>query len=147
MNTRLAKAVQAEFGKRLHEELPRFAEVSDEETAAQCQLYAWHIAGSLRAYLMLQVHRSDDSFTVEVAWTRHRRWPATFLRTPSSLYETPEGGDMRFRLSRLWGATDHWWQVGSDAAVANAVRDALRRVVEHALPFFEKIATSLGVAV
>lgn len=166
MRSALVKAVRKRFSLRLRAELPGFVEAKGNDLPAECRLYEWRISGQLRFYLVLQHHRNRDWFTLEIAWTRNGRWPA-HSAVPASPYEDPQSGDLCFRLGRLWARDqkDIWWEFSPrlsplDAAFDDVVKelpleelipkveplveDAIRHLIEDAMPYFRKVASAHG---
>ena len=109
--------------------------------------------------ITFQRHKYDDAFTIEISWscTNDSPFEAT-LRDPSAPFEL---SGVRFRLGRFWEPQkDVWWYVAepnfgrsllsvfrpaSDpkAAIDAAVTDAIQRIQEHALPYFDRVAEAM----
>jgi hypothetical protein len=108
---------------------------------------------------MLQFHRFEDWFTLEVGWSDQGKWPAS-APIPQSESERPASGELRFRIGYLWKKTDrdHWWEFAPRHDVHNVlapdvptedilpkaeslVRDAVGRVRDRAVPYFELVAS------
>jgi len=160
MRAPLAKAVRREFGLRLTEVVPQFAEVKGESIPPGDRLYVWEASPGLRFYLLLQFHPHEDWFTLEVAISQSGRWPA-FALQPSSPDADVKDGDFRFRLGRLWAPPqrDVWWELAprppAGASVDQymnrapveelltkiepLVEDAVRQIAQHALPYLHKV--------
>lgn len=94
---------------------------------------------------MLQTHRQDDSFTLEIGWSLDGVRPRLFLvRAP-----VPEGAaayqGYRFRLARLWEDSDKWWEVQDPTAADAVVNDAVSQLRRHGEPYLRDVAQQLGV--
>ena len=101
------------------------------------------------------MHRSEDSFTVELAWSQKNRWPVAFNIEPI-LPEEPLPEEARFRLCRLWLDRDAWWQIrtpgfivgvlrrGRRDPIGSQVEDSIQRLLEYGLPYFQRVAATLG---
>ncbi len=132
------------FEERLKEVLPRF-ERAQLEIAPECRVYEWVHDERLRFFLVLQMHRSEDRFTVEVAWSRNGGWPKGHVPLPDAPLLDTESGEMRFRIGLLWKTQpDHWWQVAPgwpEMAPARAPRDpeALWRAITNPPPIEEAL--------
>jgi len=167
MRSAVARAVRNRFASRLRDEIPQFKEWGDENVSSGDRLCRWQVAPGLTFYIMLQFHRLEDWFTVELAWSRSGQWPAV-APLPSAVDEEPVSGALRFRLGRLWAPPekDVWWELapkplveaGLDSflnrvpekdllpKVEPAVENAIQHVVRDALPYFRKVATRLGIS-
>jgi Domain of unknown function (DUF4304) len=133
----LVKAIRKELGSGLKRIAPAFAAASDALPSA-FGLYESELSDNLRAYIMFQAHRKEDSFTIEVASTRNGKWPEYYVLPPPALHELSPQGDIRFRLGLLWGETNYWWRVRSESREAT-VTDALERLQRYALPYFRSM--------
>jgi hypothetical protein len=175
MRSNVATAVRKTFERRLRDELPQFRRVNGLAVPDVCRVYEWRATELLRLYLMLQLHRREDSFTIEIGWSLDGRWP----EHPSFPRSLPRPGDFRevtFRIGLLWSEDpDFWWDLAPSpsavpldealkdygaflegvknrpnvseviARVAPAVEDVFVRLREHGLPYFREIATAAGV--
>jgi hypothetical protein len=172
MRAPLAKAVRIAFEQKLKEELPQFNPVVDLEVPDECRVYEWRVTQGLRLYLMLQVHRQEDSFSIEIGWSLDGRWPedATLPVAPPEVSECREA---RFRIGLLWSRNpDYWWDLAPRLAatplekaledydaflerfkkrpdisealarIGPAMEDAFTRLRQYALPYFRKIAAA-----
>lgn len=108
---------------------------------------------------MLQCHRFEDWFTLELAWSDAGRWPAN-APIPASPEDRPPSGELRFRAGYLWKENnrDVWWQfaprqdihstLAQDIPVAELlpkvdvlVDDALNHVRDDVIPYFDRLAS------
>jgi hypothetical protein len=175
MRAPLAKAVRSAFERKLNDELPHFRGVTDLGLPDECRVYEWRAAERCRLYLMLQLHRQEDSFTIEIGWSLKGHWPED-ATLPDAPPEVTEGGEARFRIGLLWSENpDVWWDlvprpsgVPLEAALKDydsflegfgkrpdvserlarvepLVEDAFSRLRQHAVPYFKKITTAAGV--
>ena len=87
-------------------------------------------AGCGAFFLSLQVHRTRDSFTVEVAWTRDGSYPASApLSDPPIGSAVPDSA--RFRMPELWlgAGADHWWEIRLPHAASHDMISARAQVL------------------
>lgn len=170
MRGELQKRVRDQFRSRLEERLPQFRPDPDAEVPAGSLVFARALGSNHTAYLLLFLSTKSDEFTVECAWSTHGRFPAkTLPRRPLDApdqkvrRDLPVNGNFRFYLANLWHPrADPWWdlnrnrppiagswvprspaEIPIDAACANVdplVDDAIRAIVEHAMPYFHRIA-------
>ncbi len=155
--------------------MPQFRQLRGVHLPKHYRVYEWRVTDRFRLYLLLQLHRSEDSFTVEIAWTLNGRWPED-VPLPDSPRETSESGDMRFRIGLLWSPmADYWWDLApqlSKVPLGDALRDyegflgrfsnppdideamsrvepqvndAIRRVREYAIPYFGRVAKAAQI--
>jgi hypothetical protein len=156
---KLAEAVRKRFTARLNERLPQFQALRSDEIAPGGRLYGWELSPELSAYLLLVLFPHDDWFTLEVAWSDKKRFP---IQAPPSLpHEEARGGELRFRAHTLWTdpRTDFWWKLDEAvltdalelfeqpaeallARVPACVDDAVGHVVEHVVPYLQRLAPS-----
>jgi hypothetical protein len=167
MRSIVAKAVRKQFADRLKQELPGFRPTKNEHVASGERLWEWKIAADLSFFLLLQPAEDYDEFTIEVSWSRDGKYP--ILVSNDSPNEPARQGKMRFRLCHFWTAEDEWFQVcprpseehlrayffgGADyylegpeeaaKRVPGLIDEVMRRIREHAVPYFHKIAANLG---
>lgn len=174
MRAALAKAVRESFEKHLKAGLPLFRRLRGNRLPVECRPYEWAVTESFRLHLLLQLHRSEDSFTLEVGWSRRGRWPE-YVSPPVSADEAASAEEMRFRIGLLWSkSADYWWDLVPRAStvpleevvndyqgfldrfqaqppipevlsrVEPIVDDAFRRIREYAMPYFERVAKASG---
>jgi len=142
----LAKAVLGEFENQLRQALPDFKRMTDKDLPSVCRLYGYKIGESLSLYVQFQTHRSEDSFTVEIAWSRHDLWPIPFMVNPPSHDEAADREAARFRLGALWTSRDVWWDVKSAAVAPAQVKDAVTHLTKEGLSYFSSVADRLGLS-
>lgn len=133
MRSKLGKAVREKFDNLIRKTLPQFHLVEPREvdtpagdkcmeTPSGCCLYLWKCRDNLYFYILLEINpKQGDSFTIELAWTRNKRFPiCTDLMFPYDALESgikrdiPINGDFRFRISELFekhSNEDFWWEV------------------------------------
>jgi hypothetical protein len=145
MKAPIAKVVRSAFEKELLSMWPFFQRSVDQPLAPVCRLYKWTGDGA-SFFVMLQVDRRDDAFTIEVGWSLDGLWPPPFfVRAP-----VPEGAQayrgLRFRLARLWEATDMWWQAKDVTSARSAVNEAVGRLRADGGPYLRDVASRLGVS-
>ena len=159
MRKELGKPTRDLFFGQLKEIAPDFARSSEYDIKG----FSWTVSrriGDLRQAITFQSHKYDDAFTVEIWWTCTQGNP--FERTlgdPSDAF-TPRG--VRFRLGRFWEPQkDVWWHVAEptfgrsllsvfhpqpdpETAIHVAVSDAVNRIQQHALPYFDRVAQAMS---
>lgn len=160
MHSDISAAVRQEFHSRLGATLPHFAVSNELDTPPGSVLYRWAARDDLVFFLLLQFHRREEWFTVEIAWSRHGRWPATEVDRDPDLDSRKDTS--RFRAGRLWAPPqeDIWWRLAPRVSVEApleghfvavpqdelrrrvpaAVDDAVQRLVQHAVPYFTRVA-------
>jgi len=132
-------------------------------------MYEREIDSSLSFYVVLLLHQRYDSFTIEIAYSENRQWPASMAPQPDP-YCTPQDGQVRFRLSQLWAvdlSKDYWWWLEREVTLAdfsghsenresidlvisridNAVNDATERIFIYGISYFRQIAAAHGVEI
>ena len=111
MRSRFAKALRSAFADSLGQAWPEFTSFPGAEVPDTITVFRRGACGGA-CFVSLQLHRSGDSFTVEVAWTSDGSYPALApLADPPSLSSIPDTA--RFRLPELWlgAGADHWWEL------------------------------------
>jgi hypothetical protein len=118
VRSKIAKALRDHFRRELSRRHPAFREFSSADVPPGWRVFAADAAPDLAFYIVLALHSTRDSFTVEGAWTRNGRFPSLcpllFPRSfPDSGFrqDEPRDGDFRFRLSFLWQPRDYWWDL------------------------------------
>jgi len=153
MDSSLVKAVVLAFERRLNDALPQFKAISDQEIPRVCRLYGSK-TDKVTFFVLLQMHRRENSFTIELAWSKSDAWPVTFLVSPVPPDQAERKPDARFRLGRLWVDKDVWWDVtpglkkmfnDPTAVVEEQVADAMAHLSRDGMPYFNRIAERLGV--
>ncbi len=113
MRGSLSKLLRATFEMSLMQRLKSVARVPLQPATPGSM--AWLIGDNedTRAYIILVVHKRQDRFTVEVAYSRKKRIPQR-----NDLMPATEGGpdESRFRLSRLWKPSgfEVWYDLEHD---------------------------------
>ena len=175
MRAALATVLRKAFERRLKDELPQFRRVLNLALPDECRVYEWSVTELFRLYLMLQLHRQEDSFTIEIGWSLDGHWPED-PSFPDAPPEVSECREAKFRIGLLWSRNpDFWWDLAPRpsavpleealkdydaflegfkkrpdiseglAKVEPVVGDAFAHLRQHALPYFEKIAAAAGV--
>jgi len=99
MRSSLSKPLRETFEKSLKERLKSAKRVSLK--SAPSGSLAWLIDENEKAaaYVVLVISPRSDRFTLELAWSSHKRIPDQAEKLPG---EEGDSGELRFRLSRLW---------------------------------------------
>ena len=173
MRKAIGKTLRREFERRLLEGLPCFRPFPFKDNPLGERAYCCRAADDLAFYIVLRPHSRQETFCIEVGWSDGTPWPLphewwTDPGTPAN------GAGGWLSLGALWGAPNgmHEWQLSEhmsldfsltaspdefvarlvddgyvQTGVANvpaAVRDAVARVVEHAVPYFWRVAAERG---
>lgn len=155
MQALLVETVVYEFESRLGSALPQFEPIRDQKIAPVCRLYGWR-ANEISLFILLQVHRHEDSFTVEIGWSLSGNWPTPFSVFPFAPDEASTMREARFRLGRLWANEVVWWDVapawsvtrflkGPTSRIPKQVDDAVNRLSKNGLPYFDRFAKALSL--
>lgn len=170
MKSIYARRLRKRFAERLKSELPFFEEVKAERLVPGHRLYRCHPCDTLWFFLYLQISQDDDSFTVEVGWSRNDHYPWRQLAVSPHDGGSAEG--IRFRLPTLWIPNckeDPWWEVAPSPSLSALhqfvfhgkelpplpdddalrrvdvqVNDVIRRILDYAMPYFRRIAAEQG---
>ena len=139
-------------------------------------LYHFDVGNRPSRYLHLQLHTSEDWFTIDVGWSEKGRYPGHLvgLAFPVSVpalgicASEPIDGELRFRIGFLWPPyQDYWWRLdqehttelppeahldmilagqevpdAGDLLISERVADALDRVSNYVVPYFESLRQS-----
>jgi hypothetical protein len=121
---------------------------------------AWLIGENERttAHVVLVISPRNDRFTLELAWSAHKRVPDHAERLPG---EEGDSGELRFRLSRIWRPTGFgvWYDLEHDEdypdlkdfnafpadqglcqkRIPVKVNRALDALEAHGIPYLEKV--------
>ena len=142
----------------------KFFKISNGSESTGADAYVWHFSRDLNFFIYLLPNPKSyrDSFMVELAWSSGEFPKNAPLQHNQELHGVSDG---RIRLPVLWreqwaSALEPWWEIGSSlsaesseefysaeetrrrlARVPESVTDALGKIREYALPFFERIAS------
>ena len=154
MESSLVGLVVSIFDRQLREKLPQFESMGDQEIAPVCRLYGYKTE-EVTFFVLLQMHRYEDSFTVELGWSKVHKWPEAFSVSPVAPDQAESKRDARFRLGHLWIDKDVWWDVGpglvdrllnrSTSKIEAQVADAVARVRAEGMSYFDQIAECLDL--
>ncbi len=162
MRKELGKPTREYFVAGLAESAPEFQRSSPHDIKGFTWSFVWR-ERELHRWLWYQQHKYDDAFTVELSWSCLTQEPTRApSRNPADAF-TPEGA--RFRLGAFWNkGGDYWWYVADPPPgildcspedyikrlampakielprVREAVDDAVARIREYALPYFDRVA-------
>jgi len=138
--------------------LPSFAEDREAIVPQGSRMYSSILRPGFTAYIGLQVSDKDDSFTVNLAWSPHGKYPESTMTTHD---EVSKDGDCSFRLGHLFGRRqDFWWYLARTGSIwdenftveEDSIEMAIPRVdpylddvfdmiESYAVPYFEKKST------
>ena len=103
MRKEICKLLRSLFSDSISAELPYFDVLKGEVVPSGCVLFGWKMSEATKAFILLQPHRYEDAFFVEVAVSSDEKWPAyTIPVLPGSIGQFPP---IRVRLSRFWKQT------------------------------------------
>jgi hypothetical protein len=161
MRSELGNECRKHFRKMVKMEFPEFRE--DKGQILPPGRYVWtrQDPSGIWFHILFVLHHSKDKFTTEVGWdfdgklTRHR----LVRNEMHEIFEEP----LSFRSSAFWSRIDYWWLLvlrpeehervilyKDDPVeqclplVAPAVVDAVAKIKEHVLPYFERIIQMHG---
>ncbi|MGD9723618.1 MAG: hypothetical protein AB7O59_19955 [Pirellulales bacterium] len=169
MRSDYGKLLRREFEQELLAALPQFTRSNETQIPPGCRLYEWLMSKELTAYLLL-VPSDSEHFTIEVGWTRGGPFPfalfmpeviqqGSFRCRLSRMWNPP---------------SEYWWKVTSQRTVKDmtleeigrfdmdflnpppkmtdadrevlraAVDDAIQKIQQYAIPYFEQVAQEYG---
>ena len=173
MRKELSKAVRTQFTAAMAERLPQFAPVTIKSRYAWpgSRIFRWVAGPSLHFFIELFLDpKGDDSFGVEIGWSRLARYPEVPSRP--GFREDVARAEHWVRLSLLDSNVGGMWSLedpdGSPGAfgqgsgisrqvaaglaqipveqalarVGPRVGDAIEKLVVYALPYFEEVSRS-----
>ena len=137
----------------MKERLPSFVEDPDAVGPGGDRMYASELRPGFTAFIGLQVSHKDDSFTVNLAWSPHGKYPDNVTTHD----EVSKAGDCRFRLGHLFGRRqDYWWYLARTGSIWDEnftieedpiemaipridryLDDAFEMIESYAIPYFE----------
>lgn len=168
MKTQLAQAVRNQFALQMLRRLPGFKPVTENGA----DVYALKLAPDFVFFVYLSISEGKDSFVLEIAANENERFPWTEM--PGMVRDVAGSGIKkvwRFRISTLCGElTSHPWVLGATRnhqnivedvrnkmylapqtleaqlqEVEGKVRDAVDKVCEFGIPYFQTAAEKRGV--
>ena len=175
MQKGLSQPLRKGFARRLRQQFPMFHDVTREcvvPSGMSVHRYDFNPALCFFITLWPSPKSWDDRFTLDIGWSKTGKYPFSTSFSPS---DPPRDGALTFRLPRLWVREDRWWWLGKEptwedtvakidksfeelqrdrerqfpvqlAAVEPHLDDVFRRLREHAVPYFNRIATDFGYA-
>jgi hypothetical protein len=161
IGTALQEHVLAAFKKELPmlRQIPRSTEASWD-----LLLFEWGNLNAPRCFVRLRVGYQVHKFTFDIAWSMEGIFPPKPLQT---IDRAPRAGAKLFQASDFWMdpmiAEGYWWYIGefiplektmdislsgeedpgiqeTISRIPEAVSDAISRIKEFVIPYFEKIA-------
>ncbi|MDX2110343.1 MAG: hypothetical protein SFY80_08900 [Verrucomicrobiota bacterium] len=166
MRKELGKPTRELFFRRLGEVAPKFQRCGIYDIKG----FTWSFLNqdkNLYQWICFQRHKYENAFTIELAWRLSAGDPCEVVFDAPTKSFSHKGN--RFRLGGLWGnQRDYWWYVTDplpDISTASmedylqmciappeidiekalprihaVVDDAISRIQNHALPYFEKVS-------
>jgi hypothetical protein len=157
--------VVREFEGRLKREVPQFQRDTTQAIPPGWTLFSYRPSGRLALYILLHAHSYRDDFTFELGWSEKNTLPPAGGSRPT---DKPKDGGLSFRIGHLLQSPceDLWWRLGRPPAlddflrnlpddpedtklsrVGAQVQDAMQKLVNHGLPYFEKIGAEHGCVI
>lgn len=164
MKAKLSKHVRRELMRLLAERAPQFRTRAN--PWKDSDLYVWPISDSLACFLFLFFWPGKDCFNIELAWSCQGEFPWNLIGR--TVNDEPVQGELRFRIADLWRddlRNDEWWRLSAEpclgelaksiatrsgipvkqmknetAALDRLIEDAVDKVCEYAVPYFDRIA-------
>jgi hypothetical protein len=167
MRKEYGKALRALFQHAIQQKLPSFSPISVESLFVGERAFRWIPREPLHCWVILVPDRGQDAFTIDLAWSRRRRFPELDAR-PSLAAAGANVMEHAVRLGTLIDDTDRWWTIDSleltgslgdvlaelrrsvepvpmataRARVAPLVESAIADLQRYGVPYFERIARS-----
>ena len=173
MRKAIGRTLRGKFERQLLERLPWFQPFPFKDNPLGERAYCCRPADDLAFYIVLRPHPRQETFSIEIGWSDGRPWPLPHEWWVDADAPVDGVGGW-LGLGALWGAPNglHEWQLSEHmpldfvltaspeefvarlvddeyvqtgvANVSAAVQDAVARVVDHALPYFRRIASERG---
>jgi hypothetical protein len=160
MRSELGKECRKLFRKMMATEFPEYQEDKGQIVPPGWYVWSRQHPSRLWFYILVVIHPTRDQFTNEAAWGFSGTLPRTESAGRRQILEQPQ----LFRPNYLWSGKDYWWSLFPDPErprtiresliddpieqclplVAPAVSDAAKKLKEHLIPVFEKIAEKHG---
>jgi hypothetical protein len=163
MRKQVLRSVREGFRRELVSD-GKFSKLMNSLESTGADVYVWRFSRDLSffVYLLPNPKSYHDSFMVELAWSSGEFPKNAALQHDQELNCVSDG---RIRLPVLWreqwaSAVEPWWELGSPlsaesseefyseeetrrrlARVPETVTDALAKIKQYALPFFERIVS------
>ena len=156
----LRKQVLTQF----KEKLPMFRQIPKSTDASwDILLFEWQNKSGPRCFVRLRVGYQVHKFTFDVAWSEDGNFPNKLSQTIKC---APRDGAKLFQISDFWmdprDIEGYWWHLGelippdkameyspsmepdpaiedSIARIPETVADAIAKIMEYVIPYFEKI--------
>ena len=158
MRSELGKECRKLFREMMVTEFPEYREDKGQIVPHGRTVWTRQHSSGLWFHILLLIHHSWDQFTIETAWDFDGKLPG--LSSPDDVLVRP----LLFRPNWLWSRKDYWWPLVLQPEeyersrlgyiedpierclplVAPAVSDAAKKLKEHLIPVFEKIAEKHG---
>jgi len=160
MRSKIGKVLRTKFDQRMKSGLPIFETDGVSYFPPGSRGYVSHSWPGLSAYIVLSISPKDDTFYIDVAWSRNGRYPHTAITEPDVL---PADGDSQFRLNRLYDPKQYqgWYlarprsldddfftfvEESVDVSLERidpALDDVFGKIKEHVLPYFDRLKSQL----
>jgi hypothetical protein len=163
MRKEVLRRLREEFKQKIEAD-GDFLHATENGGAPGSDLYIWKFSPELTffVYLLPNPKSYHDAFMVELGWTSGTQFPRQAPMQNKQRLDLRVDG--RIRLPSLWreqwrSALEPWWETGhslaSDigdefyteketlrrvAAVPELVEDAIKKIEEYGIPFFQRIA-------
>ncbi|MGD9723623.1 MAG: hypothetical protein AB7O59_19980 [Pirellulales bacterium] len=170
MRSDYGKLLRKQFEEVLLRTLPQFERSSETENLQGCRLYESRLTPALVGYIFLIVSIHSEWFTIELGWSHDGRFPSWLIpvRGPE------RGAYRLRIAELWHATKDHWWKVTAQRTVRDmtleeigrfdmdflnpppkmtdadrevlrtAVDDAIQKIQQYAIPYFEQVAQEYG---
>ena len=152
MRKEYAASVRKCFQACLKDVMPQFELRKGEENVAMGdRLYRCVVSSDLILYVYLVIHDNADEFNLDIGHSRNDVFPIEMFFTEPKT--TLVAFSTCFRLNELWQEKDPWWVVDESITgppedcldkVNGLVDDAINKLKERALPYFEELIATRG---
>ncbi len=157
MRSKLAKAVRKEFKLKLEESFPKFSEDKNSLYPLGSRIFFCELKESLFAFIGLLISPKDDSFTIEIGWSKNKLFHECTRNLPNEISHQDRSGC--FRLSHLYNRKlDFWWYLSKRMTldddpfsfvessieeslnkVPDSINEAIEQIKTYAIPYFENL--------
>jgi hypothetical protein len=160
MRSTLVKALQKKFEKELEKQFPQFEEDKESIVPPKYKVYVWKSQQNLYFFICLLPSPKDDSFTVDIGWSKSGKLPNNPVIYESGEDQIVSSENIMFRLSRIYERKqfEHWWYLAKKSTlnddfftfvetpieesmekISPKIDEVFKKVKEHVIPYFEKV--------
>lgn len=156
MRSKLSKKLSSNFKERLTNQFSNFKEDKIINIPLGCKVFSCESDEKVQFYITLIISPKDDSFIVEIAWSKISVYPENPTYFSTEIYSNNYA---RFRLSQLTEVkSDYWWYLSKKKTIdddfftfqetsleesmnniSTALDDVFRQLNKFAIPYFEVV--------